>query len=952
MAVSVKDSARNAGGQKGISAPDGASDTQRTFDDQVMEWTEDEVDPHVTTTGRLYMPASVSGPVRVNDGPGHDITTGTPTAPSFAGTVSISGDEYVGGTLVADLGSPQGNPYPTITIEWRNNGVPIPGADQTTYTPVGADENDNITVNVELSNGVGSPVDQTSAAVGPIGTLPAFSVLPNITGNTDVIGSTLTANFTLTGNPAPTPSIQWLRDGGDIPGATSATYNTTNDDANADISVRVNGTNVHGSAGVQTSAAVGPIGTVPSFSVSPNITGDLTVGSVLTVNYTAVGDPNPAPLIQWMRNGVDIPGADAAMYMTMPADETALISANVQISNALGTVDEDATAVGPITSGDIYARNGFSPDAVTDFANNYYRGSGLDTTLAALLDTPNPTSLATMRDSSGQLVYNPHNYHEDTSLAGAVVGDIDGAGSWPTGWTDFTGGEGEIVATGTEDGVPYIDVKWTEAEIGATSGNYINAMVYTSTGDISVAVGDTFLYGIVARIVDSTNVTTLGMEMQSAAGHTTKAEDTVLSSSDKLIYREFTATTTTPGQWRQAFVLTDVTTGFDFTIRFKAPRIYKTPMANNPDRTGVFASLVENDSTAAIYLPRVGDHYWNGSAWENLGVAHEQEARTNLITYANALITSPWVPSSGSAAYDTSTNVLTFAGDHYTRYNLTLSDNTNHVYRAELEHNGDTDWVLLFVRNKANNDTSAYFNMSTGLFGTTSGAGTWDIVPWGGGWIVYCVFDSESGATTPFVQIQMAYGDGDTSSGGGGNFIAKNVSVDEGSTLASFVPTNDATFTRPADPALEIAGADMAYAASMSGHIKGRIWNRGAGSQSTDNTMAVGSRTEFRFVSFGGVATQYSYFSGVIANANAPRTAVPGALEDINSAFYFTDTDLQVAEAGVAGSVVDVTGKNPPAGTDTFKIAGPGNGRFMGWISVASVWDESIGLAGIVEATS
>src|SRR5206468_6627513 len=58
-----------------------------------------------------------------------------------------------------------------------------------------------------------------------------------------------------TGQPSPAFTYQWLRDGGDIAGATSSTYVTSDADVAHQVACRVTGTNASGSAAA-TSAAV------------------------------------------------------------------------------------------------------------------------------------------------------------------------------------------------------------------------------------------------------------------------------------------------------------------------------------------------------------------------------------------------------------------------------------------------------------------------------------------------------------------------------------------------------------------------------------------------------------------------------------------------------------------------------------------------------------------------
>tara|TARA_B110000908_G_C10176676_1_gene413571 strand:- start:36 stop:1274 length:1239 start_codon:yes stop_codon:yes gene_type:complete len=50
-------------------------------------------------------------------------------------------------------------------------------------------------------------------------------------------------------------------------------------------------------------------------------------------------------------------------------------------------------------------------------------------------------------------------------------------------------------------------------------------------------------------------------------------------------------------------------------------------MVNNPARGDSYVPT----TSSAVYLPRVGHHVYNGSAWVNEGILHESEARTNLV---------------------------------------------------------------------------------------------------------------------------------------------------------------------------------------------------------------------------------------------------------------------------------------------------------------------------------
>ena len=101
---------------------------------------------------------------------------------------------------------------------------------------------------------------QITRADGATLALPVNTALPVITGITE-IGEVLTVTpGTWTGNPVPTLSYQWLRNGAIISGATGTTYTLQASDETATITVREVATNSKGTVPV-VSAGVGPVTT-------------------------------------------------------------------------------------------------------------------------------------------------------------------------------------------------------------------------------------------------------------------------------------------------------------------------------------------------------------------------------------------------------------------------------------------------------------------------------------------------------------------------------------------------------------------------------------------------------------------------------------------------------------------------------------------------------------------
>jgi len=90
------------------------------------------------------------------------------------------------------------------------------------------------------------------------GTAPTVTTAATITG-TPTVGQTLTVGaFVFAGDPTPTATYEWERDGVAITSATATTYVLVTEDIGANITCTVTGTNTAGSVST-TSNALGPV---------------------------------------------------------------------------------------------------------------------------------------------------------------------------------------------------------------------------------------------------------------------------------------------------------------------------------------------------------------------------------------------------------------------------------------------------------------------------------------------------------------------------------------------------------------------------------------------------------------------------------------------------------------------------------------------------------------------
>jgi hypothetical protein len=228
-------------------------------------------------------------------------------APSNDVAPAIAGDTGLGDTLTVTAGTWSGVPEPTLTYQWLRGGVEIAGETGTTYVITLADSGASITVRETATNSEGSAFEVSNAITADTFTAPVNDVAPSISGDTD-LGATLTrTEGTWSGNPTPTLSGQWQRDGVAIAGETGATYEVVSDDQGADITYRETATNAVGSVSVSSNAIAipeAPVATVPDAFTAPDwdVAND---GDTVSVNILTLPSDGGAPItdLEYRVNG-------------------------------------------------------------------------------------------------------------------------------------------------------------------------------------------------------------------------------------------------------------------------------------------------------------------------------------------------------------------------------------------------------------------------------------------------------------------------------------------------------------------------------------------------------------------------------------------------------------------------------------------------------------------------
>jgi SPP1 family predicted phage head-tail adaptor len=159
----------------------------------------------------------------------------------------VSGGSGLGDVLTTTTGTWTGYPASfSYAYQWRRNGSNIGGATASSYTIVAGDSAASITCLVTATNAEGSTAQASNGITVQTFTAPVISGVPTISGTAEV-GQLLTASAaSVTGNPSPSRTWQWLRDGSNISGATSSTYTLVSADGGTGVSVRQTETNALG----------------------------------------------------------------------------------------------------------------------------------------------------------------------------------------------------------------------------------------------------------------------------------------------------------------------------------------------------------------------------------------------------------------------------------------------------------------------------------------------------------------------------------------------------------------------------------------------------------------------------------------------------------------------------------------------------------------------------------
>lgn len=265
------------------------------------------------------------------------VKSASPAPIAFTSTPAPSiGFAAVGQEVQAETSAGSWSPEPeSFTYQWLRNGVAIPGATQTAYTPVDSDQSALLSFAVTATK-YDHKTTTTKSEAKTVAERPNTPA-PVIEGSPRV-GATLTADVGSSWTPGPvTVQYQWLRGTAAITGATASSYTAVPADLGQILKVRVRGEGPNLAHTEVLSEASSAISEGVLTASTPEISGNATVGHNLQATPGTWTEGSTLSY-QWLRNGTPIADATEPAYALTPADKGKAIAVRVT-----GTKDAYAT---------------------------------------------------------------------------------------------------------------------------------------------------------------------------------------------------------------------------------------------------------------------------------------------------------------------------------------------------------------------------------------------------------------------------------------------------------------------------------------------------------------------------------------------------------------------------------------------------------------------------------
>ena len=260
-------------------------------------------------------------------------------APLIVVAPFLVGEPVAGQIVTCNTGTFQ-YPTPTRFIEWLRDGGVVSGATGPTFVISTLDSGHGIRCRVTAINNAGST--QVRSAQVTAYDKPVNTAAPSVTG-TPAVGQALSCVAGSWQYPVVSSSVQWLRDGVVISGATGSTYTLQTADGGHQISCRETATNAGGSTSEDSDQIAAY--DKPAPRSPPRVAGQTAVGQTLTCESGTWANPVITRSYEWLRDGSLTAMATGRTYVITADDGGHYIRCRERASNDAGVAAATSAAI-------------------------------------------------------------------------------------------------------------------------------------------------------------------------------------------------------------------------------------------------------------------------------------------------------------------------------------------------------------------------------------------------------------------------------------------------------------------------------------------------------------------------------------------------------------------------------------------------------------------------------